>query len=168
MRAGRVLMTSALPLALSLTLAFAMIASACTSDPRASLASLPPSTPSGNAASTTNPGLRTLAVWSGRVRGHIASYLATIDCARCEAKGTYHITEAQGTTTEATPVGSTPPLRDPDQWSFTTVLTVAASAKGRVSIDTGANNGTIRVTVDVDPKRAGDEFTYTVAGVSVT
>ena len=151
-----------------LIVAMVLVAAGCTSDPRATMASTPPSVPVDGSVVATNASLHPLEVWRGRVSGHTASYLATIDCTACEAKGTYRITEAQGTVTEATPIGSTPPLHNPHQWSLTTVLTVAASAKGNVSVDAGANNGTIRVTVDVDPTRSGDEFTYTVADITIT
>ena len=99
--------------------------------------------------------------------GHTVSYLATVECDRCEARGTYDITEQQGSVTAAVPVGSTPPLRDPDQWSLTTVLTIAASAKGPVVVFAGSTQGRITVRVDVDPRQTGDEFTYTVSDIVV-
>jgi len=141
-----------------------LIVAGCTSDPRASLAS---GAPSQAGATTTNPSDQALALWRGRVGAHVVTYLATIECTRCEAKGTYHITEQQGTVTDAVPVGDTPPLPDPDQWSFTTVLTIAANAKGPVVVFAGSTQGRVTVRVDVDPKRTDDEFTYTVSDIVV-
>jgi hypothetical protein len=144
-----------------------LVVAACTSDPRASLASTPPGG-SASAASTTSPGNEVLAVWRGRVAGHTATYLATIECDRCQVAGTYQITERQGTVTHVEPVGSTRTLPDPDQWSLTTVLKIAASAKGPVEVYAGSTQGRITVRVDVDPARKGDEFTYTVSDIVVT
>jgi hypothetical protein len=142
-----------------------LIVAGCTSDPRASLSS---TVPSQAGATTTNPSDQALALWRGRVGAHVVTYLATIECARCEAKGTFRVTEQRGTVTEAVPVGDSLPLLDPDQWSFTTVLTIAANAKGPVAVFAGSTQGRVSVRVDVDPKRSGDEFTYTVSDIVVT
>jgi hypothetical protein len=134
-----------------------MLGVGCDSDPRASLST---ATATATVVSIANPAVAELAVWRGRIGGHTVDYLATISCARCETNGTYHFTERGGAVIDVIPIGSAPPLVNREQWSLTTVLEIAASAKGPVTTNVGSADGTITVSVD--------DFTYTAADITLT
>ncbi|MEI8237893.1 MAG: hypothetical protein WCI22_00600 [Actinomycetota bacterium] len=147
--------------------AVAVLLGGCSGAPRASLSSTPPSASTTQTTANTNDATEALAVWRGRVADHSVSYLAIISCSNCEAKGQYRFSERAGTVTDVAPVGTTPPLRNRDQWSLSTILNIAADANGKVTVHVGANDGSITLTVDVDPATTGDEFTYTAMAIDV-